>query len=124
VFDGDKQEKTDISIEIPQGLPVSPILFLIYIRDIFKGLEGLKIRSLSYIDNISLTISLKLIKNNCILLKRAAEILFERGKENVIQFNMGKTELIYFYLKRIIIITSLQRRASRSASASLHILSI
>jgi hypothetical protein len=81
---------------------VSLILFLIYIRDIFKGLEGLKIRSSSYIDNIKLTIFLKLIKNNCILLKKAAEILFKRSRKNVIQFNIKKTELIHFHLKRIL----------------------
>jgi hypothetical protein len=79
---------------------VSLILFLIYIRDIFEGLDGLKIRSPSYMDDIGLTISSKSIKDNCILLKKAAEILFERGRENVIQFDMGKTELIHFHLKR------------------------
>jgi hypothetical protein len=51
-------------------------------------------------DDIDLTISSKSIKDNCILLKKAAEILFERDKENIIQFDMGKTELIHFYLKR------------------------
>jgi hypothetical protein len=52
-----------------------------------------------------LTISLKLIKDNCILLKKIADILFKRDKENIIQFNMGKTELIHFYLKRILNLT-------------------
>ena len=43
--------KTDIQIGIPQGSPISPILFLIYIRNLFQDLES---RGMSYIDDIGL----------------------------------------------------------------------
>ena len=43
--------------------------------------------------------------NNCILLKKTAEILFKRNKKNVIQFNIEKTELIHFHLKRTLDLT-------------------
>ena len=68
-FDGNKQEKIRIKIGIPQGSPVSPILFLIYIRNIFPEINIMHIKSPSYIDNITLFYSSKSIKNNCKMLK-------------------------------------------------------
>ena len=35
MFDGNQQEMTNIECEIPQGSPISSVLFLIYIRDLF-----------------------------------------------------------------------------------------
>src|SRR5204862_7355581 len=52
-FDGNKQEKTSVKTGITQDSPVSPILFLIYIRNIFPDLNILHIIILSYATNIS-----------------------------------------------------------------------
>ena len=74
-FDGNKQEKTRIKIGIPQGSPVSPILFLIYIRNIFPEINIMHIRSPSYIDNIILSYFSKSIEKNYKMLKLAVEKL-------------------------------------------------
>ena len=75
VFNGNKQEKTSIRIGIPQNSPVSPILFLIYIRNIFLKINIMHIRSPSYINNIILSYVLNSIKNNCKMLELIVEKL-------------------------------------------------
>ncbi len=55
---------------------------------------------MSYIDDIDLIASSKLIEKNYKILKKPAIRIFEKGADNLIQFNPEKTELIYFYSKR------------------------
>ena len=82
-----------ILTSIPQGSPILPILFLIYIRDLFK-LVNIKFRS--YLDNISLTTASKSLKKNIKTLEREVKDIVDLGKKNTISFNIDKTELIYF----------------------------
>ena len=64
-FDGNNQKMTNIEIGIPQGSPISPILFLIYIRYLFTKRSNISERILSYLDDIKLVVSLKSIEENC-----------------------------------------------------------
>ncbi len=66
-FNNRKSIKTDIQIGISQGSSISPILFLIYIRNLFQDLES---RGMSYINNIDLVASSKSIKKNYKILKK------------------------------------------------------
>ena len=54
-FDGQIEEFQAIETGILQGSPILPILFLIYIQDIFDPLVG--VDPLSYIDDIALSTS-------------------------------------------------------------------
>jgi hypothetical protein len=75
-FDGNSQKMTNIDIGIPQGSPISPILFLIYIRFLFtERKSSTDERILSYLDDIGLVASSKFIEENCQLLQKLAQDL-------------------------------------------------
>ncbi|EDN93481.1 hypothetical protein SS1G_09348 [Sclerotinia sclerotiorum 1980 UF-70] len=93
LFDGQIEIFKPINTGIPQGSPISPILFLIYIRDLFLANS---IKYLSYIDDIALTTFSTSWKKNIISLERATKQIYALGKENAIQFDLAKTELIHF----------------------------
>ena len=64
---------TNIEVGISQESPISPILFLIYIRFLFtERKSSIDERILSYLDDIELVTSSKSIKENCQLLQKLA----------------------------------------------------
>src|SRR6266511_6030987 len=81
VFNNRKSIETDIQIGILQGLFISPILFLIYIRNLFQDLES---RGINYINDIGLVASSESIKKNYKILKKIIIKIFEKGADNLI----------------------------------------
>ena len=57
----------------------------------------------SYVDDFVITVNLNLAKINCKKLEGIALKLMSKAEEVAISFDIGKTELIHFYNKRIII---------------------
>jgi len=92
-FDNSIEAFKSILTGIPQGSPISPILFLIYIRDLFKSVN---IRFGSYLDDITLTTASKSLKKNIKTLEREVKDIFELGNKNAIIFDIDKIELIHF----------------------------
>lgn len=85
----------EIETGIPQGSPLSPFLFLIYIADMFKDIEGSRgVKILSFADNVMVMIRDKsLIRVG----HRATEIredIRAWGRANNVELNNKKTELI------------------------------
>src|SRR6266487_617298 len=99
-FDENIQEMTDVNIGISQGSPVSSVLFLIYIRFLLSERSNISERILSYVDDVGLAVSSKSIEENCQLLQKLAEDLLLDSKQNCMQFDVDKTELIHFHSKR------------------------
>jgi hypothetical protein len=63
---------------------------------------------LSYIDDFSLAVTSTVPKKNCQALKNIAERLFTLAGKNSVQFDPGKTELIYFSSQRAPILEGLE----------------
>lgn len=92
-FDGRTENFNNIETGVPQGSPISPILFLIYIRNLFPSTS---VRYLSYIDDISMTASSNSFKNNIKILTREANHLYKRAESYAVKFDLAKSELIHF----------------------------
>ncbi|KAJ8063422.1 hypothetical protein OCU04_008642 [Sclerotinia nivalis] len=92
-FDGQTEAFKPINTGIPQGSPISPILFLIYIRDLFQSNS---VEYLSYIDDIAMITHSSSWKKNILSLERAAKQIYALGEKNAIQFDLAKTELMHF----------------------------
>ena len=92
-FDGQIELFSSIKTGIPQGSPISPILFLIYIRNLFQSRA---VTFISYLDDIALLASSKSFKKNISILNREARELIYLGENSAISFNIAKTKLIYF----------------------------
>jgi len=108
-FDGESSKLMPINIGIPQGSPISPILFAIYVRYLYDFSNAGDKRStleaaryLSYVDDNSITISSDSHEKNCRILEQICDHLIEKGKANHILFDHDKTELIHFFPSRSI----------------------
>jgi hypothetical protein len=96
-FDRKIATKIAINIGILQGWPVSPILFLLYIRNLSIKTDRRSTAIPSYIHDITIITRSKSIAVNNVILKGTAEKLIEEGKNQNIKFDITKTELIHFY---------------------------
>lgn len=92
-FDGQMQQFLANLSGIPQGSPISPILFLIYCRAMFPNSRVVWI---SYVDDISITITSPSFRQNIEILEREAQNLVELGYNSNIQFDIEKTELMHW----------------------------
>ena len=83
---------------IPQGLPVSPILFLIYISGVFFSVETRlpQISCLSFMDNLGFLVaghSMLEIKKS---LEKAGKIALNWAAGHAVTYDIGKIEAILF----------------------------
>ena len=63
VIDGYTCQKRGIKTGIPQGSPISPILFIIYLSGVFEAIEiKVPIQAISFVDDIGLIVTGNSIK--------------------------------------------------------------
>jgi len=101
-MDGEEGEPIPVDTGLPQGSPVSPVLFLLYIADLGKEVEteNPDTVGLSFVDDITWIETGKTAKEVARKLqKRACETL-RWADSNAVQIEADKTEAVFFSRKR------------------------
>ncbi|KAI0995332.1 hypothetical protein K3495_g12850, partial [Podosphaera aphanis] len=97
-LDGQIGNPTEINCGFPQGSPVSPILFMLFIAPLFK-LDGLK-KAFGYADDVAALEVSPSLEENSIKLGIAINQALTWGSSEGINFDPVKSELIHFSRKR------------------------
>jgi hypothetical protein len=73
-----------INSGLPQGSPVSPILFIIYVQGVFQAIEDRVpgVKALSFANNIGLLTQASLVDKACQKLQLVGEVAIEWGTTN------------------------------------------
>jgi len=107
VFQGSLKTFSPVQVGTPQGSPISPLLFVIYVAFLDINLpRGL---SLSYVDDFTLSAAFTSYKTNVRTLQRAFEPIRAHARACEVGFSVPKTELINWR-------TPLQRDPDRAPS--------
>src|SRR5205807_2615223 len=94
LLQGSPRTSSPVSVGTPQGSPVSPLLFVIYVSSLHIPLaRGLV---LSYVDDFSLTVSSRSYRTNIRLLQAAFLSVKSKALERKVSFSIPKTELIHW----------------------------
>jgi Reverse transcriptase (RNA-dependent DNA polymerase) len=102
IIDGFTCSLKDTNSGVPQGSPVSPILFNIYLSGIFEKIEeqNSEIIALSFTDDIAFLALGKTVKDIQDALTNAGEQAIAWGLLNNVKFDVEKTEAVLFTKKR------------------------
>lgn len=98
VIDGHINPEKNVETGILQGLPMSPILFLIYISGVFYAVLVIlpNTISVSFIDELEFLASGNLVWEVTTSLEKTGETVLNWGLDNIVPYDMAKTEAILF----------------------------
>ena len=100
-FDDFQSNLFDVNCGFFQKSPISPILWLIYVKHLHLEIKlKFKRNFMSYIDDVIIYVNGKNIKKNCKLLTKIAKSLFDWAEKNHVIFDNDKFELIHFEKSR------------------------
>jgi len=97
-FQGSPRLFAPISVRVPQGSPISPLLFVIYVSSLH--LESPRSLIISYIDDFAVTVASPSHRTNVPLLQKSFSTLKRRASPINISFSVPKTELIHWRTTR------------------------
>ena len=91
-------EESRIDAGIPQGSPLSPILYLFYNADLLDNCTSIRDRtsSIGFVDDVNILIYNTSIRGNCEALERAYIAYETWSKHHGSAFSVKKYKLIYF----------------------------
>ena len=94
VFQGAPGTKAPGEVGTPQGSPISPLLFLIYVAPLHSAIpRGVM---LSYMDDFSVTVASTSYRTNIRRLQDLFRTLTKRGDQLEVKFSTPKPELIHW----------------------------
>jgi len=103
-IDGKEGDSMDVETGIPQGSPVSPVLFVTYlsglISDVEKEEEQCESKGISFVDDVEWVVERPVVGECTQRLERCAAGAQKWAKENACQFDIEKTEAILFSPRR------------------------
>jgi len=102
VIDGFKCQTHNVIAGLPQGSPVSPILFIIYISRMFQELESKfpRLKTISFSDNTTFLFTGTLIQEVVKTLEEIGAEVINWGQRNKVEFQPSKTEAVLFSRSR------------------------
>jgi len=94
-FDDERNQSQSVNSGISQGSPISPMLFLIYIRFLFIKINNkhTQLKLSSYIDDVAIIVEGKTAKKNSKILKLVTKTAFQWTEDNAVTFDDSKSEL-------------------------------
>jgi len=94
IFQGAPKVFCPVEVGTPQGSPISPLLFVLYIASLHPTIpQGLAI---SYVDDLTIMVGSDSVRSNICALQYFFGIVQRRGADLGVAFSVPKTELIHW----------------------------